>query len=107
MLIDESKPQEVLLVVRTINSSAFGPSDWEDLVQEGPYRYNTKSKASWYISRKYGGELFFFLARQSPRLTWLICVPLFRIATKRLGCQFFAFTDYQRWCFGAFTSDRR
>ncbi|GHJ89708.1 hypothetical protein NliqN6_6110 [Naganishia liquefaciens] len=78
LLIDESKPEEVKLVVRTINSSAFSDSDWKDLVVDGAYDYNTKSKASWYWSRKYG-------------------------ATKRLGCQYFVFTDYQKWCFGVFT----
>jgi hypothetical protein len=33
-LIDESKPEEVKLVVRTINSSAFSDNDWKDLVVE-------------------------------------------------------------------------
>ncbi|KAJ9116146.1 hypothetical protein QFC20_000826 [Naganishia adeliensis] len=78
LLIDESKPEEVKLVVRTINSSAFSNNDWKDLVVDGAYDYNTKSKASWYWSRKYG-------------------------ATKRLGCNYFVFTDYQKWCFGVFT----
>jgi hypothetical protein len=32
LLIDESKPEEVKLVVRTINSSAFSNNDWKELV---------------------------------------------------------------------------
>lgn len=32
LLIDESKPEEVKLVVRTINSSAFSNEDWKELV---------------------------------------------------------------------------
>ncbi|KAJ9111638.1 hypothetical protein QFC19_000994 [Naganishia cerealis] len=78
LLVDESKPEEVKLVVRTINSSAFSEDDWKELVVDGAYDYNIKSKASWYWSRKYG-------------------------ATKRLGCNYFVFTDYQKWCFGVFT----
>lgn len=50
--------------------------------QQGAYDYNTKSKASWYWSRKFG-------------------------ATKRLGCNYFVFTDYQKWCFGVFTEGHR
>ncbi|KAJ9099813.1 hypothetical protein QFC21_003813 [Naganishia friedmannii] len=80
LLIDESQPEDVKLVVRTINSSAFSNEDWKELVVDGAYDYNTKSKASWYWSRKYG-------------------------ATKRLGCKYFVLTDYQKWCFGAFTDD--
>ncbi|KAI5452438.1 hypothetical protein NCC49_000601 [Naganishia albida] len=78
LLVDESKPEDIKLVVRTINSSAFSDNDWKELVVDGAYDYNTKSKASWYWSRKFG-------------------------ATKRLGCNYFVFTDYQKWCFGVFT----
>jgi hypothetical protein len=31
-LVDESKPDDVKLVVRTINSSAFSDKDWKELV---------------------------------------------------------------------------
>jgi hypothetical protein len=34
LLIDEKEPEKVLLVVRTINSSAFSASDWEEYVYE-------------------------------------------------------------------------
>lgn len=34
LLIEESKPEEVKLVVRTINSSAFSDNDWKELVQD-------------------------------------------------------------------------
>lgn len=53
-----------------------------DFIIQGAYDYNTKSKASWYWSRKYG-------------------------ATTRLGCKYFVFTDYQKWCFGVFTEGHR
>lgn len=48
---------------------------------QGAYRYNTKSKASWYWSRSWG-------------------------ATKRLGCQYYVLTDWQRWAFGVFDDKR-
>jgi hypothetical protein len=84
LLTEEGKGNEnkVALVVRTINSSAFSKQDWEDFVVEGPYTYNTNSKASWYWSRKYG-------------------------ASVRLNTHYFVFTDYQRWAFGVFTEDRK
>ncbi|KAK4689206.1 hypothetical protein P7C73_g908, partial [Tremellales sp. Uapishka_1] len=72
---------KVHMVVRTINSSAFTPHDWNEYVVSGPYYYNTKSKASWYWSRTWG-------------------------ATKRLECQYWVLTDWQRWSFGCFGSDR-
>jgi len=72
---------KVYLVVRTINSAAFSSHDWEEYVVSGDYRYNTKSKASWYWSRSYG-------------------------ATKRLGCQHYVLTDWQRWAFGVFDEKR-
>lgn len=119
LLIDEKEPEKVLLVVRTINKTAFSAGDWSEYVYEvrlgwlilcgcihgrgsssiahdilavcacryrgthlqGPYHYNIKSKASWYHSRNYR-------------------------ATKRLGCRYFIFTDYQRWLFGVFSEDR-
>jgi hypothetical protein len=84
LLVEEGKGNEnkVALVVRTINSSAFSLQDWEEFVVDGPYKYNTKSKASWYWSRKYG-------------------------ASVRLNTRYFVFTDYQRWAFGVFTEDRK
>ncbi|GFZ42817.1 hypothetical protein JCM24511_00535 [Saitozyma sp. JCM 24511] len=72
---------EVKMVVRTINSSAFTPPDWDEYVATGPYTYNTKSKASWYWSRSWG-------------------------ATKRLGCHGWVLTDWQRWVFGCFDEGR-
>ncbi|KAH8079933.1 hypothetical protein HD553DRAFT_317964 [Filobasidium floriforme] len=80
LLIDEKNPEKVHLVVRTINSSAFSNEDWEEYVYEGPYHYNIKNKASWYHSRN--------------------CK-----ASRRLGCRYFVFTDYQRWLFGVFSED--
>lgn len=79
-LIDEKKPEKVYLVVRTINTSAFSKSDWEEFVYEGPYHYNINSKPSWYHSRIYK-------------------------ATERFNCRYFVFTDYQRWLFGVFSED--
>lgn len=32
LLVEESKPEQVLLVVRTINSSAFSSEDWNEFV---------------------------------------------------------------------------
>ncbi|KAE8540789.1 hypothetical protein D1P53_003153 [Cryptococcus gattii VGV] len=72
---------EVKLVVRTINSSAFTLDDWKEYVVSGPYHYETRSKASWYWSRAWG-------------------------ATKRLGCHYYVLTDWQRWTFGYFNEDR-
>lgn len=51
------------------------------LTPQGTYRYNTKSKASWYWSRSWG-------------------------ATNRLGCQYYVLTDWQRWAFGVFDEKR-
>ena len=51
------------------------------LMFQGKYRYNTKSKASWYWSRSYG-------------------------ASTRLGCQYYVLTDWQRWAFGVFDESR-
>ena len=85
------------MVVRTINSSAFTQADWDEyvvtvrcllgsiqsvqLTQQGPYNYNTKSKASWYWSRSWG-------------------------ACERLGCKYYVLTDYQRWVFGTFDENK-
>ncbi|ODO06324.1 hypothetical protein L198_01556 [Cryptococcus wingfieldii CBS 7118] len=79
-LLTREGSDEVALVVRTINSSAFTPHDWDEYIATGPYHYETKSKASWYWSRSYG-------------------------ATKRLGCQYYVLTDWQRWTFGYFNKD--
>lgn len=68
------------MVVRTINPAAFTSADWEEYVVNGPYHYNTKSKASWYWSR-----------------TWGAC--------KRLDTRWFVLTDWQRWVFGKFNDD--
>ena len=51
------------------------------LTAQGKYKYNTKSKASWYWSRSYG-------------------------ASSRLGCQYYVLTDWQRWAFGVFDESR-
>ncbi|WVQ83590.1 hypothetical protein IAT38_005731 [Cryptococcus sp. DSM 104549] len=80
-LLTQQGSDDVKLVVRTINSSAFTPADWEEYVVTGPYKYETRSKASWYWSRNYG-------------------------AAKRLGCQYYVLTDWQRWVFGYFNKDR-
>lgn len=50
LLVDESKPEEVKLVVRTINSSAFSDSDWKDLivnVRAHSRRQNALTTCSW------------------------------------------------------------
>ncbi|KAK8861368.1 hypothetical protein IAR55_002187 [Kwoniella newhampshirensis] len=72
---------DVKLVVRTINSSAFASADWDEYTVNGRYRYDTRSKASWYWSRSWG-------------------------AAKRLGCQYYVLTDWQRWTFGYFNKER-
>lgn len=76
-LLVKQGSNEVKMVVRTINSSAFSQHDWDEYVVTGPYHYNTKSKASWYWSRSWG-------------------------ACERLGCKYYVLTDWQRWVFGAF-----
>ncbi|KAK1920913.1 hypothetical protein DB88DRAFT_501487 [Papiliotrema laurentii] len=80
-LLMQQGSDDVKLVVRTINSSAFSPADWDEYVVTGPYRYNTKSKASWYWSRSWG-------------------------AAKRLNCQYYVLTDWKRWVFGKFDEKR-
>ncbi|WVR04016.1 hypothetical protein IAU60_001015 [Kwoniella sp. DSM 27419] len=80
-LLSKGETDDVKLVVRTINSSAFTLADWKEYIVTGPYHYDTKSKASWYWSRSYG-------------------------ATKRLDCQYYVLTDWQRWTFGCFNQDR-
>ncbi|BEI79586.1 hypothetical protein CcaverHIS002_0101150 [Cutaneotrichosporon cavernicola] len=54
LLLVKGLSNDVNMVVRTINPSAFTSADWEEFVVTGPYRYNTKSKASWYWSRTWG-----------------------------------------------------
>ncbi|CAD6576840.1 MAG: hypothetical protein TREMPRED_001782 [Tremellales sp. Tagirdzhanova-0007] len=81
-LLVQQGSEDVRLVVRTINSAAFTAHDWEEFVVTGPYHYSTKSKASYYWSRTWG-------------------------ATKRLQCQYWVFTDWQRWTFGCFDPDRK
>ena len=100
-LLVQQGSEDVRLVVRTINSAAFTAHDWEEFVvtvshpdappspcalfiksPKGPYHYSTKSKASYYWSRTWG-------------------------ATKRLQCQYWVFTDWQRWTFGCFDQDRK
>ncbi|RXK41434.1 hypothetical protein M231_01340 [Tremella mesenterica] len=76
-LLVQEGTQEVKLVVRTINSSAFTPADWAEFVVTGKYHYVTKNKASWYWSR-----------------TWGAC--------NRLKCKYWILTDWQRWSFGCF-----
>ena len=80
LLYKGDNTDDVKLIVRTINSSAFTPADWEEYVVTGPYNYNIKSKASWYWSRAYG-------------------------ASQRLGTKYWVLTDYQRWVFGKFDDD--
>ncbi|WVF66843.1 hypothetical protein IAT40_001585 [Kwoniella sp. CBS 6097] len=79
-LLSQGNSDDIKLVVRTINSSAFTPEDWKEYIVSGPYRYDTRSKASWYWSRSYG-------------------------ATRRLGCQYYVLTDWQRWTFGYINPD--
>ncbi|ORX36378.1 hypothetical protein BD324DRAFT_491848 [Kockovaella imperatae] len=73
--------EDVKLVVRTINSSAFSAEDWKEYVVSGSYHYDTRSRASWYWSRSWG-------------------------ATKRLGCDYWVLTDWQRWVFGKFDTPK-
>jgi hypothetical protein len=95
-LLVKQGTEDVKMVVRTINSSAFTQADWDEYVvtvrppilivcsdtdEKGPYNYNTKSKASWYWSRSWG-------------------------ACERLGCKYYVLTDYQRWVFGTFDDDK-
>ncbi|OCF78154.1 hypothetical protein I204_00091 [Kwoniella mangroviensis CBS 8886] len=80
-LLTKGGSDDVKLVVRTINSSAFTSADWKEYIVTSPYKYNIKSKASWYWSRSYN-------------------------AAKRLGCQYYVLTDWQRWTFGYFNEDR-
>ncbi|WVO17987.1 hypothetical protein L204_105685 [Cryptococcus depauperatus] len=79
-LLMREESNDIKMVVRTINSSAFAPADWKEYVVNGPYHYDIRSKASWYWSRSWG-------------------------ATKRLGCQYYVLTDWQRWTFGYFNED--
>lgn len=81
-LLTQKGSDKVFMVVRTINSSAFSSHDWEEYTVSGKYRYNTKSKASWYWSRQWG-------------------------ASMRLGCQYYVLTDWQRWAFGVFDEERK
>lgn len=80
-LLVKQGTEDVKMVVRTINSSAFTQADWDEYVVTGPYNYNTKSKASWYWSRSWG-------------------------ACERLGCKYYVLTDYQRWVFGTFDENK-
>jgi len=95
-LLVKQGTEDVKMVVRTINSSAFTQADWDEYVvtvrtpsrivcketdEKGPYNYNTKSKASWYWSRSWG-------------------------ACERLGCKYYVLTDYQRWVFGTFDDNK-
>lgn len=72
---------KVHLVVRTINAAAFTSADWAEFDVNGTYKYNTRSKASWYWYRQ-----------------WAAC--------NRLGCNHFVLTDWQRWAFGSFDEKR-
>lgn len=50
LLVDESKPDDVKLVVRTINSSAFSDSDWKDLVVN--VRAKHRNRKLWYPAHR-------------------------------------------------------